>query len=167
MPTPRANRALIRIIRRNRFLSSSRIRVELIRRAVRRVSARTVQIRLVAAGYCSRCLARCPRLTHDHRRRRRVGHAGATNGTISTGLVWYLLCLPLWWSYPSSSTCWWETSGLLHPKNGWKYRPLPHGMGSSHASCKAKLVVVDETVNQQRYTGILRRDLLPSARVAF
>ena len=72
MTKPREDRILIRIMRRNRFLSSSRIRVELIRRTGRRGSARTVQRHLVAAGCRSRRPARCPRLTHDHRRQRRV-----------------------------------------------------------------------------------------------
>ena len=58
MTTSREDRALIWIMRRNRFPPSWRIRVELIRRTGRRVSARTVQRRLVAAGYCSRRPAR-------------------------------------------------------------------------------------------------------------
>ena len=49
--------------RTNIFLSSSRIRVELIRRTERRVSARMVQRRFVAAGYRSRRPARFPKLT--------------------------------------------------------------------------------------------------------
>ena len=72
MTTPREARALIRIMNRNRYLSSSRIRVELIRRTGPRVSVRTVQRCLIAAGYHSRRPARCPRLTYDHRQRRRV-----------------------------------------------------------------------------------------------
>ena len=69
MTTPREDRALIRIMRWNRFLSSSRIRVELIRRTGRRVFAHMVQRRLVVAGYRSKRPARCPKLTHDLRRR--------------------------------------------------------------------------------------------------
>ena len=70
MTPPMKDRVLIRIMRRKMFHSSSRIRVELIRRTSRRVSACTVQRCLVAAGYHSRRPARCPKLTHDHRRRR-------------------------------------------------------------------------------------------------
>ena len=36
-----------------------------------------------------------------------------------------------------------------------------------HASAKSELVVVDGTVNQQRYIGILRQNLLPWARATF
>ena len=45
---------------------------ELVRQTGRRVSARTIERPLRAAGYRSRRPARCPRLTHDHRRRWRV-----------------------------------------------------------------------------------------------
>ena len=47
-------------------------RVELIRRTGPRVSVRTVQRCLIAAGYHWRRPARCPRLTYDHRQRRHV-----------------------------------------------------------------------------------------------
>ena len=77
---PKATRALvedahskerpcpIRIMRRKRFISLSRIRVELIRRIGHRVSAHmAVQKRLVAFAYRSRRPARCPKLIQDHR----------------------------------------------------------------------------------------------------
>ena len=79
MTTPRKDCALIRIMRRNRFLSPSRFRVELIRRTGRLVSARMVQRRFVAAGYHPRRPARCPRLTYEHRRQRRVWAHGYRN----------------------------------------------------------------------------------------
>ena len=66
MTTPREDSALIRILRRNRFLSSPRIRVKLIRWTGRCVSACMVQRHLVAAWYPSRRPVRCPGLTHDH-----------------------------------------------------------------------------------------------------
>ena len=53
MTTPGKDCTLIRIMTRNRFLSSSRIWVELIRRTGRRVPSRMVQRRLVAAGWVS------------------------------------------------------------------------------------------------------------------
>ena len=73
MTIPRADHALIRIMRSNRFLSSSRIRVGLIRPTGRCVSIRTVQRCLVAGGFRSRRPARYPSLTHDHHRRCRLG----------------------------------------------------------------------------------------------
>ena len=91
--TPREDGALIRIMRRNRFLSSSRIKVELIRRTGRRVSARTAQTHLVAAGYHSRRPARCSRLriiVTDAA----YAHAGTGTGPISTALMWYFLMSP-------------------------------------------------------------------------
>ena len=69
LTTPREDSALKRIMRRNRFLSSSRIRVELVRQTGRRVSARTVQRRMV----------RCPRMIQDDCRRHRVWAHGHRN----------------------------------------------------------------------------------------
>ena len=44
---------------------------------------------------------------------------------VSCDICWWVKVqpLPLWWSCPSSSACWWETNGLLHPRNRWKCRP--------------------------------------------
>ena len=67
------------------------------------------------------------------------GHAGTGTGTVSTGIMWYLLMNP-----GSAFTtvmvvlefvaCWWETSGLLHPGNGWECWPPPswYGVLSMH-----------------------------------
>ena len=70
MATPREDCVLLWILRRNSFLSSSRIRVDLIRR--HRSSACMVQRRLVTAWYCSRRPPICPRLDHDHCCRRSI-----------------------------------------------------------------------------------------------
>ena len=45
--------------------------MQMIRRFGRRMSVRTIRRRLLATGYWSRRPARCPRLTLEHRRRRR------------------------------------------------------------------------------------------------
>ena len=45
--------------------------MQMIRRFGRQVSVRTIRRRLLAAGYWSRRPSRCPRLTLEHRRRRR------------------------------------------------------------------------------------------------
>ena len=69
--TPREDRQLLRMIRTNRFISAPRLWMQMIRRFGRRMSVRTIRRRLLAAGYWSRRPARCPRLTLEHRWRRR------------------------------------------------------------------------------------------------
>ena len=69
--TPREDRQLLGMVRTNRFISAPRLRMQMIRRFGRRMSVRTIRRRLLAAGYWSRRPARCPRLTLEHRRRRR------------------------------------------------------------------------------------------------
>ena len=69
--TPREDRQLLRMVRTNRFISAPRLRMQMIRRFGRRMSVRTIRRRLLATGYWSRRPARCPRLTLEHRRRRR------------------------------------------------------------------------------------------------
>ena len=86
--------ALIQIMRGNRFLSSLRVRVELIKLTGRRVSARMFQRRLIAAGYRSRRPARCPHGLMIIAADATDGHAGTGTGSTSTGLMWYLLMSP-------------------------------------------------------------------------
>ena len=69
--TPREDRQLLRMVRTNRFISAPRLRMQMIRRFGRRMPVRTIRRRLLTAGYWSRRPARCPRLTLEHRRRRR------------------------------------------------------------------------------------------------
>ena len=54
-------------MRRKRFLSASKMKVELIRRTGRSVFVRTSQGRSETAGYSSRHQDRCPRLNPEHR----------------------------------------------------------------------------------------------------
>ena len=68
---PREDRQLLQMVRTNRFISALRLRMQMTRRFERRMSVRTIRRRLLAAGYWSRRPARCPRLTLEHRRRRR------------------------------------------------------------------------------------------------
>ena len=68
----RGRPSLIRIMRTNMFISSSKIGVELIRWTERCVSAHIVQRHLVAAGYHSRSPARCPKHTHDQHCQSRI-----------------------------------------------------------------------------------------------
>ena len=69
--TPREERQLLRMVRTNRFISAPRLGMQMIRRFGRRMSVRTIRRRLLAAGYWSRRPSICPRLTLEHRRRRR------------------------------------------------------------------------------------------------
>ena len=166
---PWKGRACIRIVRRNMFLSSSRIRVELIRQSRRSVSAGTVKRHLVAAGYLSRCLARCPRLTHDHRCQRRIWARRHRN-----------------WNHRWSHVIFADESrfipnhcygcGRVRRRAGeWLVdcciQEMDGNVGPSlmvwnafHPSGKSQLVVVDGTVNQQCHIGILRQNLFPWAR---
>ena len=52
------------------MVRTNRLRMQMIRQVGRLMSVRTIQRRLLAAGYWLRCPAICPRLTLEHRRRR-------------------------------------------------------------------------------------------------
>ena len=69
--TQRKDRQLLWMVRMNRFISAPCLRMQMICRLGTRMSVRTIRRRLWAAGYWSQCPARCPRLTLEHRRRRR------------------------------------------------------------------------------------------------
>ena len=68
--TPWEDRQLLWMVRTNRFISSPRLRMQMIRRFGRRMSVQTIRRWLLATGYWFRRPARCPRLTMEHRRRR-------------------------------------------------------------------------------------------------
>ena len=173
MTTPREDHALIRIMRRNRYFSSSRISVELIRRTGPRVSVRTVQRRLVAVGYRSRRPARCPSLTHDHRRRRCVWvrrHRNWNHQHWSHVIFTHKSRFSLYQCDCRArvrrcvgerlvNCCIQEMDGDVGPSlMVWC---------AFHAPGKSELMVMDGTVNQQRYIGILCQNLLPWARATF
>ena len=156
-----------------RFLSSSRFRVELIRRTGRRVSAQTVQIRLVAAWYHSRYPARCPRLTHDHRhwlsvwarRHRSWNHRHWSHMIFADESRFSLYhcdgCVPVRQRVGERlvDCCIQEPDGNVGPSlMAW---------GAFHVSGKVELVVLDDTANQQRYIGILHQNILPWATATF
>ena len=60
----------LQMVRTNSFISALYLRMQMIHQFGRRMSVRTIWRWLLAAGYSSRCPARCPRLTLEHRRRR-------------------------------------------------------------------------------------------------
>ena len=64
----REDRILMRMVLYNRFHSSPRLRVEFNRRIEHGILVHIINRRLSTAGYPSRRVARCPRLTREHRR---------------------------------------------------------------------------------------------------
>ena len=170
MTTPRIDRALILIMRRNRFLSSSKTRVELIRRTGRRVSARTVQRCMVAAGYRSRRPARCPKLTHDHRHRCRLWARRHRNWNHQHWSHVIFADESRFSLYHRGGRAWVGrrvgerlVDCCIHERDG-NVGPIFMVWGAFQASGKTELMVVDGMINQQRYIGILRQNLLACVR---
>ena len=157
----------------NTVPSSSRIRVKLIRRTGCYVSAHMVQRRLTAAGYRSRRPVRCPRLTLDHRPRPRIwawrlwnwkhqhwSHVIFANESRFSLYHWDGRArIRRHVSERLVDCCIQEMDGNVSPSfMVWD---------AFHASDKSELKVMDTMVNQQRYIGILRQNLLPWARATF
>ena len=70
--TPREDHQLLRMVRTNHFISAPGLLMQMmIRRFGRRMSVRTIRRQLLAAEYWSWRPAICPRLTLEHRQRRR------------------------------------------------------------------------------------------------
>ena len=157
----RGRPSLIRIMRTNMFISSSKIGVELIRWTERCVSAHIVQRHLVAAGYHSRSPARCPKHTHDQHCQSRIW---APRYQKWNHQHWSLVI------FADESRFWlYNCDGRAHirqphgerlvdcciQKKGGNSSPSLMVWGAFHASGKSELVVVDGTVNQQHYISIL------------
>ena len=70
------DRRLLRMVKMNDFVSAPRLRMQMIHRFGRRMSVQAIQRQFLAARYWSRRPARCPRLTLEHRRRRREWERG-------------------------------------------------------------------------------------------
>ena len=66
--TPQEDHQLIQMVRPNRFISAPRMQIQMIRQFGRQPD---IQRQLLATIYWFRRPARCPRLTLEHRRRRR------------------------------------------------------------------------------------------------
>lgn len=171
--SPREDRAILRLCRTNRFMTASRIRAEFLRRTGRHISVRTVRRRLLVAGYKSRRPARCPRLTDEHRQRRRRWARRHRQWDIRH------------WSHclftDESRFTLFHTDGRLRvrrregerfvascvvPTDGNR-RPSVTVWGGFHFRGKSPLVIVEGTVNQERYQNILRDNFLPWARATF
>ena len=170
---PREDRYLLRMMRFNRFLSSPRLRAELIRRTGRRMSVRTITRRLLEAGYHSRRPTRSPRLTIDHRRRRRQWarrHRERDlrhwrHGVFTDESRFKLHCTEGWIRVRRREgerhidVCVQHTDGNVGPSiMVW---------GGFHFGGKSELIIVDGNMNQQVYRRVLQQNLLPWARGTF
>jgi transposase len=171
--TPREDRQLLRMVRTNRFISAPRLRMQMIRRFRRRMSVRTIRRRLLAAGYWSRRPARCPRLTLEHRRRRREW--GRRHRV---------------WDHRQWRHCIFsdESRFSLYHSDGrvrvrrrqgerlidacvqltdGNRRPSVMVWGAIHHGGRSELVVVDGPLNRHGYIQILRDQMLPWATGVF
>ena len=122
MITWKEDHALI-IMRRSRFLSASRIRMELIKWFRGSVPVCTVKRRLVSSIWLLlRASRQMPRLTPGHRRRMFNMQTPEQEPSLSTDLMWHLALSPgsastTAMSLPEFSLCFRLTSGLLHQRN--------------------------------------------------
>ena len=173
--TPREDRQLLRMVRMNHFFSAPRLRMQTIGRFGRRMSVRTIRRRLLAAGFWSRRPARCPRLTLEHRRRRREW--GRRHR------VWDLRqwrnCIfsdesrfSLYHSHCDGRVQVRRRQGerlidaCVQPNNGNR-GPSVMVWVAIHNGGRSELVVVDEAMNRYRYIQILRNQMLPWATGVF
>lgn len=169
----REDRQLLRMARANRFITSTRLRVQMIQRLGRRLSARSIRRRLLAAGYRSRRPARCPRLTMVHRRRRREW--GRTHR------VWTLQHWRHCIFSDESRFALFHADGrvrvrrrqgerlidaCIQPTDGNR-GPSVMVWGAIHHGGKSDLIVLDGTMNRHRYIRILQDHMLPWARATF
>ena len=160
-------------MRWNRFLSSSRIRLELIRQTGCCVSARTAQRRLVAAGYLSKRQKRCPCLTHDHRRQCHIWACRHQNWNHQHWSHVLFADESRFSRYHCDGRAWvrWFVGERLVDcciqKTDGNFGPSFMVWEAFHASGKSELVVVDGKVNQQHYIGISHQNLHPWARATF
>ena len=114
MTTWKEDHVLLRIMKRNRFISASVIKVELIKRIRLCFFLSTIQRRFVVAGYCSSQPDRCPILPLTIAPCGTYWFTVTRTGTISTGLMW---CLLMIWGLSLSlwSPC--SLDSMLHLSN--------------------------------------------------
>ena len=161
------------MVRTHRFISAPRLRMQMIHRFGRGMSVWTIRRQLLATGYWSRCPTRCPRLTLEHRRRRREW--GRRHR------VWYLRQ----WRYCILSD---ESRFSLYDSDGWvrvhcwqgerlidacvqpndgNRGPSVMAWGAIHHGGRSELVVVDGAINGHWYIQILRNQTLSWATGVF
>ena len=154
------------MVRDNRFISAPRLCVEMIRRFRRRLSVRGIINRILAAGYWSSRPARCPRLTWDHRRHRRV-----------CGRMHRISELRHWrhcvFSDESHFTLFHSDGRIrvrcrkgkrlidacIQPKDG-NHGPSLRVWGAIHHGARSELVVLNGTLNCERYVRLFRDSML-------
>lgn len=171
--TVREDRILMRLCRRNRFWSSTRLRLEWSRLIHKHLSTSSVRKRLVRAGLRARRPLRCPALTVAHRRRRLVWMRRHRNWTEAH---WRHVVFT-----DESRFTLYNNDGRISVRRevGERIRPdcvIPNYgnrvqsvmvWGAIHHGGKSVLVVIQGNLNQVRYIEILRESLLPFARAAF
>ena len=169
----REDSQLLRMVRMNCFIKAHRLRMQMIRRFGRRMTVRTIRRRLLAAGYWSRRPARCPWLTLEHRRRRRVW--GRRHR------VWDLRqwrhCIfsnESWFSLYHSDVRvrvrrrqWERLIGACVQPNYGNRGPSVMVWGAIHHGGRSELLVVHRAMNRHRYIQILRNQMLPWATGLF
>ena len=163
--TPREDRQLLQMVRTNRFISAPCLRMQMIRRFGRRVTVRTIRRRLLAAGYWSRHLARCPRLILEHRRRRPEWERRHR--------MWDLRQWRHCIFSDESRFSLYHSDGRVRRRQGERLidacvqpndgnrGPSVMVCGAIHHGGRGELLVVDGAMNQHRYIQILRNQMLP------
>ena len=146
--------------------------MQMIRRFGRRMSIRTIRRRLLAAGYWSRRPVGCPRLTLEHRRRRREWWRRHR--------VWDLRqwkhCI---FSDESRFSLYNDGRVLVRRRQGERLVdasvqpndgnrvPSVVVWGAIHHGRRSELVVVEGAMNRHRYIQIVRYQMLPWATGVF
>ena len=167
--TPWEDRQLLQMVRMNRFISVLCLRIQIIRRFGRRMSVWTVRRRLLDSGYWSGRPAKCPRLTLEHRRRRREWGRR------------HRVCDLRQWRHcmfcDESRFSLYHSDGRVrvHHRQGERLidacvQPNDGNRGPSvivwgaiHHGRRSELVVVEGTMNWHRYIQTLRNQMLPWA----
>ena len=171
--TARDDRYLVRLCRIRRWDSSRQLRLQW-RRLIRRpVSCRTVRRRLVRAGYRARRPARCPALTEDHRRRRRVWAHQHRNWTVDHWRHAVFADESRFTLHGSDGRLLVRRSqgerllGTCVAPNHGSRQPSVMVWGAVHHGGKSDLVIFDENVNQGNYVDVMRDSMLSFARASF
>ena len=166
---PMEDRQLLRMVRTNRFISAPHLRMQMNHRFGRLMSVGTIRKRLLAARYWYRRTARCPRLTLEHRRRRRV--RGRRHR------VWDLRQLRHCIFSDESRFSQYHSDGRVRvrrrqgerlidacaqPKDGNR-GPSVMVLGAIRHGERSELAVVDGAMNRHRYIQILLNQIMPWA----
>ena len=164
---------LLRIIKMNCSISALRLRIQMIRRLWRQMPFRTIQRQLLATRYWSRRPARWPRLTLEHRRRRREWERRHK--------VWDLRQWRHCIFSDESRFSLYHSDGRVRVRrrqggslidacvqpNDGNRGPSVMVWGEIHHGGRSELVVVDVAMNRHRCIQILSNQMLPWATGVF